>query len=169
VLTRHGLAPGADGFAVAELEVAIAARVAVRRRRAAAPTLGLSADGPIQRGHFRAGDGRRHALDDARQRAHGGVGASLGQGADGTKRRRRGEDAMDEIVVRVCLLSPFSSDAGQPQICSEPRRLSATTPVETIRQLQADLEAALFADLEQSVRWPVDRSRVRFIVREPVG
>jgi hypothetical protein len=32
----------------------------------------------------------------------------------------------------------------------------------------AELEAALFDELEQSLGWPVDRSWVRFIVREPV-
>ena len=59
---------------------------------------------------------------------------------------------MDDIVVRACLVSPFASAAGQPQICADPQRLPATRPAETIRPAQAQLEAALFDDLEQSLR-----------------
>jgi hypothetical protein len=74
---------------------------------------------------------------------------------------------MDDILVRVFLVSPFASVAGQPQICAKPQRLPGTTPAATIRQAQAEQEAALFDDLEQRLGWPVDRSRVRLIVREP--
>jgi hypothetical protein len=79
-----------------------------------------------------------------------------------------GEDALDELVVRGCLVSPFASAAGQPQICSETHRLPADAAADVIRQVPAELEAALFDELEQSLGWPVDRSWVRFIVREPV-
>ena len=70
-------------------------------------------------------------------------------------------ERMDDVVVRVCLLSPFASAAGQPQICADPRRLPAATSVEDIRRVQADLAAALTDDLEASLGWPVDRSRLR--------
>jgi hypothetical protein len=46
-------------------------------------------------------------------------------------------------------LSPFGSAAGQPQICTEPQRLAADASVEAIRQRQAELEDALFADSDR--------------------
>jgi hypothetical protein len=74
------------------------------------------------------------------------------------------QEMMDDVVVRVCLLSPFASAAGQPQICADPRRLPADASADAIRRVQADLAAALTDDLEASLGWPVDRSRLRIDV-----
>jgi hypothetical protein len=68
---------------------------------------------------------------------------------------------MDDLVVRVCLVSPFASPTGQPQICSEPQRLPAGSTSDAIRQLQAALAERLADDLDASLGWPVDRGRLR--------